>query len=229
MILIEHQWVKTYSKSSTHLVVKVTSTYIPNISIAWPYINISVYSSPPAFNTHSWTSSSLWHSSFPPIYIHTTYISQIVVNGSVRGVPIWVDEKQFGCFLGVFGDAVYFQWVCGWNKNPHSVWEEHWITSNLFPPPVYSTLLHSNVQGYSYAGFNFANTLAPSKQEVQHSSDFFWKPFHGLSYILHCMDTYSTIKFLNAIVCIDFMITSNFLLTPKVFSQALQKFLILNQ
>ena len=133
MILIEHQWVKTYSKSSTHLVVKVTSTFIPNISIAWPYINISVYSSPPAFNTHSWTSSSLWHSSFPPIYIHTTYISQIVVNGSVRGVPIWVDEKQFGCFLGVFGDAVYFQWVCGWNKNPHSVWEEHWITSNLFP------------------------------------------------------------------------------------------------
>ena len=163
------------------------------------------------------------------LYTYYVYIPDCCEWKCKGGVPIWVDEKQFGCFLGVFGDAVYFQWVCGWNKNPHSVWEEHWITSNLFPPPVYSTLLHSNVQGYSYAGFNFANTLAPSKQEVQHSSDIFWKPFHGLSYILHCMDTYSTIKFLNAIVCIDFMITSNFLLIPKVFSQTLQKFLILNQ
>ena len=113
MILIEHQWVKTYSKSSTHLVVKVTSTYIPNISIAWPYINISVYSSPPAFNTHSWTSSSLWHSSFPPIYIHTTYISQIVVNGSVRGGTYMGRWKAVRMFFGCF-------WWC--SILPMSVW-----------------------------------------------------------------------------------------------------------
>ena len=174
MILIEHQWVKTYSKSSTHLVVKVTSTYIPNISIAWPYINISLYSSPPAFNTHSWTSSSLWHSSFPPIYIHTTYISQIVVNGSVRGGTYMGRWKAVRMFFGCFWWCSILPMSVWVKKNPHSVWEEHWITSNLFPPPVYSTLFHSNVQGFSYAGFNFSNTpSAPMKQEVQLSSDFF--------------------------------------------------------
>ena len=57
---------------------------------------------------------------------------------------------------------------------------------------------------------------------------FFWKPFHALSHILHYMDAYSTIKFLTSIVCIDFMIISNFLLAPKVF-QTPQEFLILNQ
>ena len=89
----------------------------------------------------------------------------------------------FGCF-----------WWC--SILPMSVWVKQKSTLCVggalnhfqsFPPPVYSTLFHSNVQGFSYAGFNFSNTpSAPMKQEVQLSSDFF-SGNHSMPYHIFCI------------------------------------------